>query len=85
MELYDLKKTNLIEAHEASLACFALNTDGSRLATASEKGTIIRIFDTASGHALQEVRRGADRAEIYSLSFNYNAQRPNYSMQNINV
>ena len=69
-ELYDAKKTTLIEAHETALAAFALNSDGSRLATASETGTLIRIFDTASGAALQEVRRGADKAEIYSIAFN---------------
>ena len=36
VELYDHKKTTLIEAHETALACFALNFDGTRLATASE-------------------------------------------------
>jgi WD40 repeat protein len=70
VELYDQKKTTLIPAHEANLACFAVNIDGSRLATASERGTLIRIFDTATGTALQEVRRGADRAEIYCIAFN---------------
>lgn len=74
VELYDLKKTTLIPAHETALACFALNFDGTRLATASEVGTLIRIFDTASGKCLQEVRRGADRAEIYSICFNFNSQ-----------
>ena len=73
-ELYDQKKTTLIEAHESALACFALNFDGSRLATASETGTLIRIFDTATGQPLQEVRRGADKAEIYSIAFNQTSQ-----------
>lgn len=74
VELYDMKKTNLIAAHETSLSCFALNFDGTRLATASEKGTLIRIWDTTTGDPLQEVRRGADRAEIYSICFNINSQ-----------
>lgn len=74
VELYDHKKTTLIEAHESALACFALNFDGTRLATASETGTLVRIFDTATGAALQELRRGADRAEIYCIAFNPTSQ-----------
>lgn len=70
VELYDHKKTTLITAHETALACFALSFDGQRLATASEKGTLIRIFDTYSGRLVQELRRGADKAEIYSIAFN---------------
>eukprot|EP00744_Colponema_vietnamica_P004471 GILI01006669.1.p1 GENE.GILI01006669.1~~GILI01006669.1.p1 ORF type:complete len:376 (-),score=77.57 GILI01006669.1:360-1487(-) len=73
VELYDLRKTTLISAHEASLACISLNFEGTRLATCSEKGTLIRVFNTQNGQLLQELRRGVDRAEIYSLCFNYNS------------
>lgn len=64
------KKSNFVTAHDSSISCIALNNDGSRLATASEKGTLIRIFDTETGDKLHEVRRGADRAEIFSIAFN---------------
>lgn len=74
IELYDLRKTTLITAHEAELAQIALNLDGTRLATSSDKGTLIRIFDTQGGQIMQEVRRGADRAEIYSICFSPNSQ-----------
>jgi len=70
VELYDLKKTTLIAAHETALACIALNPNGSRLATASEKGTLIRVYDTFSGELLQELRRGTDKADVYCLAFN---------------
>jgi len=70
IELYESKQTRIIPAHNNPLSQIVLNTDGSRMASASEKGTLIRVFDTASGNQLHEFRRGADRAVIYSLSFN---------------
>ena len=74
VELYDIRKTTLVPAHEAELAQICLNLDGTRLATASDKGTLIRVFDTQTGQLMQELRRGADRAEIYSIAFNANSQ-----------
>jgi len=71
VELFDIARTTLISAHEASLSCLALNTDGSKLATASERGTLIRVWDTRSGHRLMELRRGAEPAEIQCLNFNH--------------
>lgn len=70
VELYDIRKSQLIPAHESDLAQLALNLDGTRLATASDKGTLIRVFDTHTGEILKELRRGMDRAVIYCIAFN---------------
>lgn len=70
LELYDIGKTTLLMAHDADLAYFALNNDGNRLASASEKGTLIRIWNCHTGEPVRELRRGMDRAEIYCICFN---------------
>lgn len=59
-----------IPAHEGPLSCLALGTHGARLATASQKGTLVRVFDTATGQLLQELRRGSGPATIYCINFN---------------
>ncbi|KAF0923452.1 hypothetical protein E2562_006349 [Oryza meyeriana var. granulata] len=74
VEHYGARKTKFINAHTSRVACFALSQDGRLIATASTKGTLIRIYNAAEGNLLQEVRRGADRAEIYSLVFSNNLQ-----------
>lgn len=65
-----LEAINVIEAHRSPLALIALNSDGTLLATASDKGTIIRIFSVPDGHKLYQFRRGSMPSRIYSMSFN---------------
>ena len=62
-------KTTIITAHETPLAALGISFDGSRIASASEKGTLVRVFDSSTGDQTQEFRRGVDRADIYCLCF----------------
>ncbi|CAG8951959.1 hypothetical protein HYFRA_00005766 [Hymenoscyphus fraxineus] len=65
-----LKPVNVVEAHRAPLSCIALNNDGTLLATASEKGTVIRVFALPKGQKVYQFRRGTYPTTIYSMSFN---------------
>ena len=66
---YDQQKERDIPAHKGIINFLQLNKDGSILATASEKGTLIRLFDTSTGDIIKELRRGTENAEIYSVAF----------------
>ncbi|KAL5002111.1 autophagy-related protein 18 [Aspergillus recurvatus] len=65
-----LEAINVIEAHRSPLACITLNSDGTLIATASDKGTIIRVFSVPDGHKLYQFRRGSIPSRIFSMSFN---------------
>lgn len=58
-----------IRAHKTDLACLAINNQGTLIATASRKGTLIRVYDTARQVQLVELRRGVDPATVYCMSF----------------
>ncbi|KAI1337231.1 WD40 repeat-like protein [Xylariaceae sp. FL0016] len=60
---------SIIPAHSSSLRALQLSSDGEMLATASEKGTLIRMFSTGSCAKIAERRRGSESATIYSLRF----------------
>ncbi|MCO5566773.1 hypothetical protein L7F22_020453 [Adiantum nelumboides] len=74
LDQHGTKKPKVIFAHDSCLAYLALTLDGRLLATASSKGTLIRVFNTCDCTLLQEVRRGVDRADILSLSLSNDAR-----------
>ncbi|CAB4432153.1 unnamed protein product [Rhizophagus irregularis] len=48
----------------------AINSEGTLLATASDKGTVIRVFSIPNAQKLYQFRRGSYPARIHSISFN---------------
>ena len=66
---YDKQNEITIKAHKGPINCLQLNKDGTILATASDKGTLIRLFDTSTGEPIQELRRGSENADIFSIAF----------------
>lgn len=59
----------IIPAHEGAIRQLCLSRDEQVIATASEKGTIIRVFSTLTNAKVAEFRRGIDPAIIYGLDF----------------
>ncbi|GAU96607.1 hypothetical protein RvY_08033 [Ramazzottius varieornatus] len=63
-----------IKAHQTDLACIAVSQNGNICATASTKGTLIRVFDTLKRTLLVELRRGMDTARLYSINFSLDSE-----------
>lgn len=55
----------VLNAHQGEITCLALNRQGTLLASASSKGTLIRIWDTVRKTKIAELRRGSDPATLY--------------------
>lgn len=65
-----LSVTNIVQAHRAPLSALTLSQSGQLLATSSDKGTVIRVFNVPNGERVAEFRRGSYPARIYDLAFN---------------
>ncbi|XP_034049454.1 WD repeat domain phosphoinositide-interacting protein 1 [Thalassophryne amazonica] len=71
----NLSTVTLMQAHDSPLAALSFSASGSKLASASEKGTVIRVFSIPEGQKLFEFRRGMKRyVSISSLSFSADTQ-----------
>ncbi|KAH9930438.1 WD40 repeat-like protein [Epithele typhae] len=65
-----LTVANVIQAHKSPISFLSLNSTGTLLATASDKGTVIRVWSVPGAEKLYQFRRGTREARIYSLNFN---------------
>jgi WD40 repeat protein len=64
-------KTEIVNAHESNVVCIAVSKDGTLLASASEKGSYIRLFDTSNGALLAELKKGR-KGTLTHISFELN-------------
>lgn len=65
-----LNVSNVIRAHKAPISFLSINSNGTLLATASDKGTVIRVWSIPGSEKLYQFRRGTREARIYSMNFN---------------
>ncbi|CCD53941.1 similar to WD repeat domain phosphoinositide-interacting protein 3 [Botrytis cinerea T4] len=65
---------SIIPAHTGALRALALSRDDEIIATASETGTLVRVFATSNCAKIAELRRGVDHADIFSISISPSGQ-----------
>ncbi|ARF08788.1 WD repeat protein [Catovirus CTV1] len=63
-----------IKAHQNKIKFMTTNKQETLLATASERGTIIRIFDIEKGEKVHELRRGTSSTCIQYICFSDDSQ-----------
>ena len=67
-----IKNFKIVKAHESKIACLAINNIGTLLATSSDNGTLIRIFDLNNGEIISTFRRGTKNVTMLCLNFSPN-------------
>ena len=79
LEKYNILKSihknidsKVIPAHESNIAYISINNEGTLLITASDKGTLIRLFNTETSEMIIELRRGKKNAKINCLAIDIN-------------
>ncbi|KAJ1507868.1 hypothetical protein HMI55_000607 [Coelomomyces lativittatus] len=66
---------HLFKAHHSTVKAMTMTSDGTKLVSASDRGTLVRVWDTHTTHLLHEFRRGVDTARLYSMMFNTTGTR----------
>ena len=67
--LEDPKQDKVIKAHNQPIINITFNSTGSIFATASNKGNLIKIWETLSGECLTVIRWGYDSCLIHQIAF----------------
>lgn len=67
---YTTDNYKTIEAHQTNIEALSISRDGLYIATSSEVGTLIRVFEKKTKQLKDEFRRGTSASTIYDLAFN---------------
>jgi hypothetical protein len=73
-DVLDGTQPTIFRAHDHPISRIRLSPDGATVATASHKGTLIRLFDCASGRQLAAFRRGAIPGAIVAIAISQSNQ-----------
>mmetsp|Transcript_130635 Transcript_130635/g.194612 ORF Transcript_130635/g.194612 Transcript_130635/m.194612 type:complete len:88 (+) Transcript_130635:84-347(+) len=68
-----MESIKYFDAHKTKVKSIKLNPEGNRLATCSDKGTLIRIYGLPSCEKIYTLQRGVERVQIYSMNFTYDS------------
>ena len=66
------EKISVLHAHDSRVVCISVNKEGTLIATASDKGTLIRIFTIHDDQKFWEFRRGTKSVEMNCITFDPN-------------
>ncbi|KAK3996246.1 SVP1-like protein 2 [Cladorrhinum sp. PSN332] len=71
VQIVELATNNvsIIPAHSSCVRAIQFSPDGELIATASDTGTLIRVWNASNCARVAELRRGVDHARIFSLAF----------------
>lgn len=69
LDTHTLRAVGAVVAHKSPLQALCLNPTGQFMASASSKGTVVRVFAVPSLELLHELRRGTSPCRIFGLNF----------------
>jgi len=71
---HNAQSSSTINAHSNNISAIEFNNDETLIATASEMGTNIHVFEIDSGDLKYKLRRGLSKAKIMSMTFSFDGE-----------
>jgi len=71
---WEQQTQKIVSCHQNPIRTITISPDASKFATASEVGTLVRVFDVSTQNRFKEFRRGTEVADIFSMNFSSNSK-----------